>query len=242
MVETQLNMFDTVVVTIMGLSMLVSLFRGFIKEFLSLFAWFAAAIVTVYCFDDVAKFVAPHVSSKMVAAGIAGMGTYFSVLIGLSILNRIIIQYVKSGAEVGFLDKVLGIAFGAVRGGFIVSLGYLIMSFFWSEDNKPEWVQTAKTQVYVERGARMIQTMAPGYLEDLKNSTQNAVDSAKGSDSGDSISTDANEMKNDAKDSIKDIRQDLQDTINDSTDDIQDQLNDGAKTIKKSVDDLKKGQ
>lgn len=246
MIETNMNMFDTAVIAIMGISVLVSLFRGFIKEFLSLFAWFAAAIVAIYCFEDVTQLLKPYIKSDMIAAGVAGLGTYLTVLIGLSILNGIIVHYVKSGAEVGFLDKMLGIGFGAARGAFIVSLGFILMSLFWSEDSEPEWVKTAKTRTYVERGAQMLTELAPEYLERIKKSTQDAADSAEDTADTNAPAPDFDAYKNEARDTIKDTVDDAKDAAKDASEDIKDGVNDavkdGAKTIRNSIDDLNKKQ
>ena len=246
MVETQLNMFDTVVLVVVGLSMLISLFRGFIKEFLSLFAWFGAGIITLYGFDDISQMLAPHFSNKYVAAGIASLGTYIAVFICISILNSIIIQYLKSGAEVGFLDKLLGLGFGGLRGAFIVSLAYLTMSFFWNENNQPEWVQQAKTREYVEMGARTLANVAPQYIAEFRDMAEGAADSA-GATTKDAAGnvvegsrdmfdgSDISDMKNDLKKEFRDTTRDAQKELRDGIRDGQREMNRAVKDVQKSI-------
>ncbi len=50
MVQTSLNIFDLVVFGILGLSALLSFFRGFVREVLSLGAWVGASLITLYAF------------------------------------------------------------------------------------------------------------------------------------------------------------------------------------------------
>ena len=47
MIETSFNLFDTIVVVTIILSALLSFFRGFVREVLSLGAWVGASIITV---------------------------------------------------------------------------------------------------------------------------------------------------------------------------------------------------
>ena len=76
MVETSLNMFDLVVLVVVGLSALLSFFRGFIREVLSLGAWVGAALITLYAFPQVTEYIRPKVNSDLVASGLASMGTF----------------------------------------------------------------------------------------------------------------------------------------------------------------------
>src|ERR1700690_316704 len=101
MIETHLNLFDAIVIGIMLLSCLFAFFRGFVREVLSLGAWIGAAVVTLYYFPVVAEKLKPHFKTEAVAAGVATLGLYVVALIGFSILNMIILKYVKKGSDVG---------------------------------------------------------------------------------------------------------------------------------------------
>jgi len=136
---------------------------------LSLGAWVGAGLITVYLFDDVVEWLKPHTTKDMVAYLIGGVGTYIATLLGFSIFNAMIIRYVKSGEEVGMFDNFLGMLFGVLRGAFIISLGYLVLSLVIDNDNPPAWVKQAITQPYAQKGAIMLANLAPGYLEDISS-------------------------------------------------------------------------
>lgn len=178
MIEAQLNMFDAVVIIVFLLSTVLAFFRGFVREVLSLGAWVGAAIITIYAFEPVAKMLENHVSRPLVAYLIAGVGTYLCALITISIINAFIIRYVKSGAEVGMLDNFLGLGFGALRGAFIVSLAYLVLTLVIDEKNPPEWVKYAMTRDIAQQGAIVLAKVAPGYLEDISSLKESMLDSA----------------------------------------------------------------
>lgn len=176
MIEAQLNMFDVAVIVIVLLSTVLAFFRGFVREVLSLGAWVGAAIITVYAFEPVAEVLKPHASRDMVAYLLAGVGTYLVTLLGISLFNALIIRYLKSGEEVGMLDNFLGLGFGALRGAFIISLGYLVLSLVIDEKNPPDWVENAATREFAREGALILAAVAPGYMEDISSLTNSLKD------------------------------------------------------------------
>jgi membrane protein required for colicin V production len=169
MIETELNIFDIIVVSIMFLSCLFAFFRGFVSEVLSLGAWIGAGLVTIYFFPTVAEKLEPHFKSEVVAAGVGTLGIYILALLGFSLFNRVINQFLKSGNDVGLLDNAMGLVFGAARGAFIVSIGYLLMMFVIGENETPNWLYQAKTRPYVKDGAAMIANAAPAYLQKISH-------------------------------------------------------------------------
>lgn len=184
MVDAQLNYFDMAVFTIMFLSCLFAFFRGFVKEILSLIGWIGAALITVHYFPVAAEKLQPHFAKPLVANVVATLCLYFGSLIVFAIFNRIIIKILRSGSEIGWFDNFLGLAFGALRGAFIISLGYLLMMVVIKDDSRPQWLEKAKTRVYAEKGALTIASIAPKYVEELSNmqeqSKQKAQDSVAG--------------------------------------------------------------
>ncbi len=168
MIETSLNVFDVIVFTVVGLSALFSFYRGFVREFLSLFTWIGALVITLYAFKPVNEMLKEHIDNELAANLIASLGTYLSALIVLSILTSMIGKYIKPGKEVGVFDNVLGLAFGLLRGIFIVALGFLGLTFVFDEKGYPEYVKTSVTRPYVEDAAAMLAKIAPEYLEDMK--------------------------------------------------------------------------
>lgn len=167
MIETTFNMFDAIVLTITALSALLSFFRGFIREVLSLGAWIAASIITLYLFPHVAAKLEPHVNSTVIASGFAAMGTFLIALLTFSIFNSLLMKLFKKGQDVGWLDNFLGLSFGVLRAGLLISLGYLILKMVLPENEYPEWLETAKTRPFVEQGADILAKIAPDYLEQL---------------------------------------------------------------------------
>lgn len=179
MIDAQLNYFDMAVIGIMLLSCVFAFFRGFVKEILSLIGWVGAAAVTVYFFKPASEMLQPYFAKPLIASICASIGLYLGSLIAFAIINRIIIKILKSGSEIGWLDNLLGLAFGALRGAFIISLGYFMMSVA-VQGNYPEWLEKAKTRPYVEQTSAMLVKMVPkNYLEELSQVQNKARDSVE---------------------------------------------------------------
>lgn len=179
MISTQLTYFDLAVLSVMILSCLFAFFRGFVRELLSLGAWMGAGIVTLYYFRDVAQLIKPSVKSDMVAGGLATLGLYVVSLLAFSLLNALIMRLFRDSGEVGAVDNVLGLVFGALRGAFLISLAYFLMTIFISADTEPNWLKNATTHNIVERGAVILGQAAPDYMVE-HTSLKNKIDEANG--------------------------------------------------------------
>ncbi len=166
---SQLNNFDLVVIGVIAISCLLAFFRGLVREILSLVAWIGAGIVTIYYFPEARQALEPHFRSTAVAAGAAAVGIYLAALFGFAMLNMFIMKSIRSGDEPGMLDNMLGLGFGALRGIFIVSLGYFLLTIALAERDYPEWLKTSVTRPYAEKGALMLARAAPDYLRDLSS-------------------------------------------------------------------------
>ncbi|MFO1242910.1 MAG: CvpA family protein [Rickettsiales bacterium] len=166
MVDAKLtiNVFDLIVITLLFLSALLSMYRGFIREALSLATWIGASLITLYSVKPVAELLLPHVKQPFAATVIAALGTFFFTLLIFSIISSIFARYVKDAGEVGTIDHALGTVFGVVKGSLVIVLVFLLYSQVVSEDDYPEWLKTAASRPYVEKGAKMVVAAMPQYL------------------------------------------------------------------------------
>lgn len=179
MIETHLSIFDAVVIGIMLASCLFAFFRGFVREILSLGAWIGAAVVTLYYFPTVAEKIQPQFKNPVVAAGFATLGLYIGALILFSIVNMFILKFIKSGEEIGPTDNIFGLIFGAARGAFIISLGFLALAIALPESEYPDWLKSSVSLPYVEKGALLLVSAAPEYVKDFSTLQQKMAEKAQ---------------------------------------------------------------
>lgn len=180
MIEAQLNYFDMAVIGVLFLSCTFAFFRGFVKEILSLIGWVGSAVVAVAFFKPFALQLQPHFTSPLVATAFAVGVLYFGSLLGFAIISRFIIKILKSGSEIGIFDNILGFAFGALRGAFIISIAFFMISLVITSQNRPEWLEKAKTRPYVEKMTAVMVSIAPERfkaLGDLQDKAKNGIQS-----------------------------------------------------------------
>ena len=179
MIETTLNVFDAIVVGVMGLSCALAFYRGFVRELLSLSAWVGAGIVTLYFFPDLAEALKPKFKNSAVAGGFSTLGIYIVSLMGFSLLNTVILKFIKSGTDVGLLDNWLGLLFGALRAAFLIAASFFLMTIVLPEAEYPKAIKTARSLHYVEDGAIIVAKISPKYLREISTLNKRIVEEEK---------------------------------------------------------------
>jgi membrane protein required for colicin V production len=151
---------DFFVVAVILISAGYAAYRGFMNETLTIFAWAAAAFATLYFGPWLIPMARSMISNQMLAPIAAYAGVFLVVFIPLSFMSHRFSQTVKN-SPIGPLDRGLGIAFGVVRGLFIVGLGYLTFTYFISIRDQPEWLRTARTLPLMQSTAQVMLAAVP---------------------------------------------------------------------------------
>jgi membrane protein required for colicin V production len=151
---------DGVALVILALSGLFAVVRGFVREVLGIFAWAGAAVLALLLYPDLmpaAKSLIP-VKGAVEPAAIAAV--FLVSLIILSLISAWIGGLVQNSALSG-LDRTLGLAFGLVRGAFVVILLYIGLSMFVEQPDWPAAVSQARLLPYAYDGAVWLTGMLP---------------------------------------------------------------------------------
>lgn len=123
----ELNLIDVAIVVIIGFSLLLGLFRGVVKEVLSLSVWIIALLSAVFYFEPVAAYL-DFIETPLIRDLVARSGLFFSILVVGAIFNFFISKLFKI-ADLGGIDRFFGVCFGILRGVFIVTLGVWLCKF-----------------------------------------------------------------------------------------------------------------
>ena len=99
---------------IVGVSTLVSLWRGFVREALSLGAWIAAFVVAALLTDRLAVLLEPYITHETGRFILAYAVLFIATLILGSLVNSLMAQLIRATGLSG-IDRVLGTAFGFAR-------------------------------------------------------------------------------------------------------------------------------
>lgn len=116
---------DIVIVGIILISTLISLFRGFVKESISLATWILAGVLAVRYMDVLAALLETSIESVTIRMAAAFAILFIVTLIIGAIVNFIVSQLV-SKTGLGGTDKALGMVFGLGRGVLIIVMLLLL--------------------------------------------------------------------------------------------------------------------
>jgi len=122
---TQLILIDYVFIAVLVLSVLVGLWRGFLSEFIALASWVAAFVVGYWFAQDVGAYLEPYIGMASARQVIAFGGLFLVTLLLGGMVNIVVNQLVRKTGLSG-TDRLIGVVFGAVRGGALVAVLLLL--------------------------------------------------------------------------------------------------------------------
>jgi membrane protein required for colicin V production len=166
-----LTMLDIILLSVMLVSAILAMVRGFMREVLSIASWAAAALLTVYAFPKLKPEAVKYVNNEMVATGLVIAGVFLGTLLLVSIVTIKLSDMILD-SRVGALDRTLGFLFGLGRGLLIVVVAFLFFAWLVPDKSQPEWVRNAKSRVVLQSTGQALMSMLPddpeGYLRKLK--------------------------------------------------------------------------
>jgi membrane protein required for colicin V production len=140
--------FDYAVIGIVGLSVLLAVFRGVVREIAALAGWAAALILSGMFAQQLAQEL-PGALSPLLRAVIAYLVIFLSVLL-LSGVAGMLLARLFHAAGLGFTDRAVGALFGLVRGVLIAFVGVMLAGLtdvpklpFWREAVLSAPIETA---------------------------------------------------------------------------------------------------
>ena len=136
-----MTVFDYAVITIVGLSILLSVIRGLVREVLALLAWAVGFIVASAFAADLAALLPPEMPDERLRMLAGFGGVFLAVMLLMSLLAIFVSRLVKS-AGFGVEDRVLGGAFGLVRGVLVVMV-LVLLAGLTSLPRQPVWREAA---------------------------------------------------------------------------------------------------
>lgn len=168
---------DILLVGVMLISGLLAMVRGFMREILSIAAWGAAALVTLYAFSKLLPTAKTYFNNDTVAAVVVVAGTFIATLIVVSIITVRISDMILD-SRIGALDRTLGFLFGLARGLLIVVVAFLFFSWLVPDKQRPDWITAAKSRTVLDGTGQWLMSLLPDDPENtiLKRFKKNKPD------------------------------------------------------------------
>lgn len=168
---------DYTILGVVVFSIILSFFRGFLREAISLVTWVLAVILSVKFAPEVSKMLGGVVASQDVRYGIS-LGIVFIIvfIVGL-IVNKIVGGLVNT-TGLGFLDRILGLGFGAARG-LVLAVAIILVIGLTPYDNT-KWVQHSVLLPYLKPLVQHLQENLPENIGKVSSWLSNNVPNLAG--------------------------------------------------------------
>lgn len=139
MIIASMNEVDAIILVIVGLSCLFGIWRGLVKEVLSLVTWIAALTLARLYSGVLADFLVNVINNESARYVSAFAIVFVLVMMAGTLINHLISKLLTiTGLKL--VDRLLGGAFGVVRGGVIVVVILFIIGPFVNET--PQWQES----------------------------------------------------------------------------------------------------
>ena len=148
---------DYVILGIIGLSALISLIRGFVREALSLVVWVAAFWVAWSFFRELAVHL-DWFAVPSVRLGVAFAILFVATLMVGALVNFLVGQLVEKTGLSG-TDRLIGVLFGATRGAVLVAV-LVLLAGLTPFPNDPWW-RESQLIGYFQELAVWLKTLLP---------------------------------------------------------------------------------
>src|SRR5262245_40785202 len=139
---------DIVLLSVMLISGILAMIRGFMREVLSIAAWGAAAVATLLLYGKLLPIAKANIASDMIATAAVIGGVFLITLLIVSVITVRISDMILD-SRIGALDRTLAFLFGLGRGLVIVVVAFV---FF-------DWLVPAKSQPAAITSARSLQVL-----------------------------------------------------------------------------------
>ncbi|MEL7535651.1 MAG: CvpA family protein [Pseudomonadota bacterium] len=162
---------DLIIVGAIALSMVVGLFRGFIKEAVSVAALLFAAWAALQFAPAGSQLIGSVIGfgaleeSQAMKMWLGRALVFFAVLMVGGLLGWAL-SYVINQTGLTGTDRILGMGFGFFRGALL--LGVMALAGNYLGFSQDSWWQNSKLMPYAERVGEGIRVLAPKALEYIK--------------------------------------------------------------------------
>jgi membrane protein required for colicin V production len=133
--------FDYAVLAVLAVSVLIGVWRGFVREVFALGGWAAAFVAAMLFAGEAGELLPASSATPFVRSAAAGVVIFVVVLIACSVAG-IFLAKVLRGAGLGLADRTLGGVFGFARG-TLISVISVLAAGLTALPREPFWREAA---------------------------------------------------------------------------------------------------
>jgi len=156
-----MNWADYLIVIVIALSMLIGLWRGLLREVISLATWIAAFAIAFLFAEDGAAHLAPYLDVPSLRVAAAFGGLFLATLLLGGLVGIVASQLVDYTGLTG-TDRVLGMVFGLGRGAVVIAI--LVLAAGLTPLPKDPWWQESRLRPHFQEAAVRLRGWLPPEL------------------------------------------------------------------------------
>ena len=146
--------FDIIVFSILGLSVVLSLFKGLVKEIFSLLSYLGGYLMAAHYQQSFAQVFIEIIPSKAIAKLIAFIAIYIFTAIIISLIGRVFRSMIISATKLSIFDRLIGGVVGFGKGLIIIVAIIYPIQFFPNISQK--LTQDSQTAPYLAKVLQLI--------------------------------------------------------------------------------------
>jgi len=154
---------DYALIAVVGLSALVGIWRGLVREVFALAGWIAAIAVAMLFAGEAAKLIPSGFATPLVRTVIAFTVLFVVILVTVSVAGLLFTKAARA-VGLGLADRTLGGVFGFARGALIL-LVLALAAGLTAVPKEPFW-REAKLALPLETAAIAVKPYLPPALAD----------------------------------------------------------------------------
>ncbi|MFZ1643380.1 MAG: CvpA family protein [Candidatus Contendobacter sp.] len=158
-----MNWADYLITIVIALSVLIGLWRGLLREVISLAAWIAAFAIAFLFAEDGAAHLTPYLDIPSLRVAAAFGGLFLATLLLGGLVGIVASQLVDYTGLTG-TDRVLGMVFGLGRG--VVVIAILVLAAGMTPLPRDPWWQQSLLLPHFQETALWLRGLLPPELAD----------------------------------------------------------------------------
>ena len=165
-----LNNLDVVILVITAISALIALYRGLVKEVLSIIGWILASILIFYLLPILTPVAKNYIENTIMASIVTTLVILIVFYIIWLFSTDALIGKVRS-SKLSKLDRMLGLLFGVIRACLIVILFNILISWVLPEEVDDGIFKESKYFTLAGEFAKPIELLIPDETKDFSAGT-----------------------------------------------------------------------